>query len=268
MRKLSVIAAGLLGLVAVGAEAAQPSDWQSKFSLDVKNKFVSENVRRGRREGQKGFKSKVNFGYEIFDSVKVGLGVDSSLTLRNDKGDIVAPYFDISYDASEMFTLEAGYLHNFHSKLDPRNGNTPLGVRRNTNEIFCGVNADVLLSPSLFIFYDFDRRETAIEGKVGYNFDLSQYAISGLGVDFGAKLGFDSSKKPYGKKHVAADGKKGYCYYGANADLTYAINSNAKAKIGVAYDGSSAKKTSWTGNLSGHKHKNFVWFNASIDCSF
>jgi hypothetical protein len=280
MRKLSVVAAALFGLAAVSVSAGQGSDSQpAKVGADVSVKFVTENVHRGRREDCKSFQPKVGFGYEVFDGVKIGFGVDSSIPLigaeRNggpNVGAHVSPYLEVNYDVTDVFTLDAGYFHHLHTNLAKHIGGGASKHKRNTNEIFAGVSADVIASPSLHLFYDFDRREIALEGKVGYNFDLSQYAVSGLGVDLGAKIGLDSAKKPYGRPRITTgptpDGKKGYCYYGANADLVYSFNGNAKAKVGVSFEGNSAKKNSWVNKPADGHHKNFVWFNASVDCSF
>jgi hypothetical protein len=135
--------------------------------------------------------------------------------------------------------------------------------------------ADVLLSPSMYFFYDFGSREAAIEGRVAYTYDLAQFGVNGVALELGAKLGYDKASRPFACKKYDRDtmGKKGYFYYGANADLVYSFNEHTKARAGLEIAGNSAKKNAWVNNWATDvagvgAHKSLVWFNASVDCSF
>jgi hypothetical protein len=122
-----------------------------------------------------------------------------------------------------------------------------------------------MLSPSLYCYYDFGRKEIAMEGKITHTFDLSQSLIHGVTLECGAKAGYDHMSRLWGRPYDSSYGKKSYCYYGANADLVYGLGEHVKAKVGVAYEGNSAKKVHVL-NVEGKK--NSIWFNASVDCSF
>jgi hypothetical protein len=170
-----------------------------------------------------------------------------------------------------MFTLDAGYSHVFFTNLRERDVPRPM-FKADANELYIGVLADVLLSPSLYFFYCPEWQDFAIEGRVAYTYDLSQFGVGGAAVEFGAKLGYDSVDKPFGFKGMRTampDDKKAAVYYGANADLVYSFNEHAKARAGIELSGNGAKKGNWR-NAGGQRGcpKTMVWFNASVDCSF
>lgn len=279
MKKLSIAAIGLLSVASLSADdAANKLAWVSELSLDTQLKFQTEHASRGRIDGRKVFAPSAELGYAAFENGRVYVGFDSALAAKgagkmDNAGNFVSPYLGITYDVTEMFSLDAGYVHNFWTGL-PAKGldDNPTGFKRNTNEVYVGVMADVVASPALYGYYDFDRKEIAIEGSASYFLDLSDY-YTGLGLDFGAKIGFDRAKKPYGMKYDRDEmGKKRYFYYGLNADVVYSMNDNAKVKVGVEFAGNSAKKDAWPNanftNADDKGHKAGVWCNASIDCSF
>ncbi|MDR2737470.1 MAG: hypothetical protein LBB18_00820 [Puniceicoccales bacterium] len=281
MKKILMMVTGLL--VGVGLCAADKPQEGSEsalgLSLETSVKFQTDYAYRGRRELRKAMLPNIRVGYPAFAGGTVYAGAEAAVGIDDAAwGNRIAPYIGITYDATDIFKLDAGYTHNFHTSLRTNNivgaDKFPTGYRRNTSEFYAGVVADVLMTPSLYIFYDVGRKEFALEGKVGYTFDLSQYAVQGLSVDLGAKLGYDTARRPYGAVYQSVlHGKKSYFYYGVSADIVYGITSNAKAKIGVYYEGNSAKRppdVTWVYSSyekTGY-HKNIVWFNASIDCSF
>ncbi|MDR1413349.1 MAG: hypothetical protein LBI56_00185 [Puniceicoccales bacterium] len=179
----------------------------------------------------------------------------------------ISPYLGITYDINDTFGVEAGYTHHSYTNVNSLLSDV-LGVKKGSNEVYVGVYADVLLSPSLYCFYNFDYKEVALEGKANYYFDLSEQVLSGLGIDLGAKLGYDRTSKPYGSSIFERGDHKGYCYYGANVDLVCALNEHAKAKIGAAVEGNSAKKDAVINIFSINDKKTQIWFNASVDCAF
>jgi opacity protein-like surface antigen len=304
MKKIAAIATGLLSLGYLGAFE------MPVLSLDTSTKFETEHVVRGRLEGRKVFSPRVNVSTPVFTKGKAYLGAYSAIGADGDKGfetvqttrNSVDPYIGLSYEVTDMFTLDAGYINHIYPNLSrqvPRlfkkgsktpgiNGGealatdeshaVPFAHKRNTSEIYFGVLADVLLAPSAYFFYDLGSREAAIEGNVSYTYDLAQFGVNGVSVELGAKLGYDKASRPFACKTYdrATMGKKGYFYYGVNADLVYGFNEHTKARAGIEIAGNSAKKAAWVNRwakeLAAGKeagsHKSLVWFNASVDCSF
>jgi hypothetical protein len=268
MKKLLGIAVGILSAIGLYAE-----DIRSDLTIETSVSFQTERVFRGRNEFHKTLNPNARLGYFVCDGCNAYLGIDTAISTSEETAlGNVLPYLGVLWDVDETFTLDGGYGHYFYPKMDE--DASPRGkIKDGSNEIYGGVIIDVLAEPSLYVFYDFDRKEVAVEGRLFYNVDLAQYAFSGLGVNLGAKVGFDRASKPYGVAYYVsdADGNKHYSYYGVNADLIYELNNNAKAKVGIAYEGNSSKQTSWVnGGLDPQVpgHKNNFWVNASIDCSF
>ncbi|MDR1112855.1 MAG: hypothetical protein LBL18_03750 [Bacteroidales bacterium] len=259
MKKLLGIAVGILSAVGLYAE-----DIASDLTLETSVQFQSEYVFRGRSEFHKAWTPQIKVGYPVCDEGNIYVGVDTAISMVGTSFNQVAPYVGVLWDVTELFTVDAGYKHRFHTSLPSKSKMD----KEHSNEIHGGVIFDVLLEPSVYCFYDFDRKEFAAEFCARYNFDLSQYAFSGLEVNLGAKVGFDQANKPYGLPYDSSFGKKGYCYYGVNADLIYELNSNARAKVGVAYEGNSAEQKSWVNDSIKPAHRNNIWVNASVDCSF
>ncbi|MDR2812769.1 MAG: hypothetical protein LBB05_03230 [Puniceicoccales bacterium] len=156
--------------------------------------------------------------------------------------------------------------------------------KKRSHEIYTGIMADVLLSPSLYFTYDFTQKKADINGAARYTFDLSSVGATGFAIDLGGEVGYTRVKKPYGINRntqvaflILNNNKAGldignvfektsWFYTGANADLVYSLNENAKARAGVAFSYNNASKNSWINDKNHKKHN--VWFSSAIEFSF
>lgn len=159
--------------------------------------------------------------------------------------------------------------------------------KANFHKIYVGVMADIMMKPSIYFEYDTTQKKANVEGAVDYMFDLVNFGAGGLGVDVGAKIGFSHCKDPNGVKRGVwdvlekshqntkkanpdykgwIDCKKSWFYAGANADLVYSLNENAKARAGVAFTFNSAKKDDYKNSMNRSKHN--VWFSSAMEFSF
>jgi len=301
MKKGLAIAAGVLSLCALCAD--DDSDWTSDISGNASLCFQTEYAYRGRQNGKMTIVPGLWIGYNATDEFQIYAGLDGVFNMKkktilpfdNNNVDVItwkhfnriSPYVGVEYKFNDMMALDAGYQHSFYTKKLSRGfkdafrtgyGNEP---KRDTNEIYVGalmdysINDSIKLDPSLYVTYGFENKEINVEGRVSCNFDLSDKVAPGIGIDVGAKLGFDHAKKSskikiakYRIENEEIDfGKKSYWYYGANADLVYSFNEKIRAKAGIEYVGNSAKKSSWV-NFLGNTHKNMVWINVGVDCAF
>ncbi|MDR0679704.1 MAG: hypothetical protein LBF42_01555 [Puniceicoccales bacterium] len=300
MKKLAMVATGLLSLGYLGALEVPV------LGLDTSIKFATRHIHRGRQQGEAVFAPKAEFGIPAFEGGKVYFGIDTVLGLgkKNDTSvpstrNETDPYIGISYEVTDLVTLDAGYVHHFYTntpdesmlvgheiknKIEAANGNPdvnpgvyyykyPTNAKRHSNEIFLGATVDVILSPALYFSYDFDAKEVDIEGRVAYTYDLSQFGAAGAALELGGKIGYDRVGKPWLQNNVESDvlGKKGYFYGGLNADAIYSFNEHSKARAGVEFCGNSSKANWLKGLNTAYNPKGrkaFVWFNASVDCSF
>ena len=260
----------------------------------------TEYAYRGRQNGKMAIVPELWIGYNATDEFQIYAGLDGVFNMKKKTAvDIghdnaivatwkhfnrVSPYVGVEYKFNDMMALDAGYQHSFYTKKlsrgvkeDWKKAFGGQSLKRDTNEIYVGalidyaINDSIKLDPSLYVTYGFENKEINVEGRASCNFDLSDKVAPGVGIDVGAKLGFDHAKKFCKTKiksyEIGNFGKKSYWYYGANADLVYSFNEKIRARAGVEYVGNSAKKKSWV-NLYGDAHKNMVWFNAGLDCAF
>ena len=300
MKKGLAIAAGVLSLCALCAD--DDSDWAADISGNASIDFQTEYAYRGRQNGKMVIVPELWIGYNATDEFQIYAGLDGVFNMKKKvvlntlDQDLLAwkhfnrvsPYVGVEYKFNDMMALDAGYQHSFYTKKLSSNVKDGFEsifdgqkTKRDTNEIYVGalidyaINDSIKLDPSLYVTYGFENKEINVEGRASCNFDLSDKVAPGVGIDVGAKLGFDHAKKFWKTKIRRYDtrfgivdfGKKSYWYYGANADLVYSFNEKIRVKAGVEYVGNSAKKKSWV-NLFGAAHKNMVWFNAGLDCAF
>ncbi|MDR1255330.1 MAG: hypothetical protein LBJ94_00140 [Puniceicoccales bacterium] len=279
MKKVAIVAITLLSLGCLGAFEVPA------LNLDANVKFSTQHVKRGFDQGKKVFAPAIRVSLPVLEKGKVYAGAGAIIGIESERNEVliptlrneVNPYVGASYDITEIFTVDAGYIHHFYTNMPKEilstpqpGGNIPSPFKRNTSEMYVGVLADVLLSPSLYFFYDFGSKEVNIEGCVNYTYDLGQFGVSGLALELGAKLGYDRAKRPFACNKATVEsifsGRKGYFYYGLASDAVYSFTEHAKGRVGVELAGNHAKReaNSWAG--TGAKHS--LWFNASVDCSF
>ncbi|MDR2720694.1 MAG: hypothetical protein LBB15_00180 [Puniceicoccales bacterium] len=280
MKKALAIAGGILSFGCLGAFETQ------NVTLDTGVKFSSEYICHGYMRGKKVLAPQVEVGIPILGRGRIYAGTQTALAIDSSaKSPIgvpatrseVDPYIGVSYDITELFTLDVGYMHRFYTNLPPQRVivndegvgvPSPLNQKRNTDEMYVSLAADMLLSPSLQLFYNWGSREITIEGSVTYTYNLAQFGMNNVAVELGAKVGYDKASKPYACKRYIEEnmGKKHFFYFGTNADLVYHLTEHARVRAGVAATANSAKKEDWPNQY--FWHKSFVWFNASVDCSF
>lgn len=82
-----------------------------------------------------------------------------------------------------------------------------------------GILVGTVLSPSLYLSYDCNVEKFAVVGAISHAFDLSQYAITGIGIDIGAHIVYYHCNKPGIFDYRPAFRSKDYIYYGLNADF-------------------------------------------------
>ncbi len=114
----------------------------------------------------------------------------------------------------------------------------------NTTEIYAGIAADTVASPSAYIFYDFDLEALTIEGSIGHSIPLDQ----SLSLDLGAFAGF-----------VTPDEGDDYFYYGLTADVSLEVNATSSASVGVRFAGNDIDDA----DLS-----EFLWWGFSFSTGF
>jgi hypothetical protein len=129
-------------------------------------------------------------GFEIHEDVAVqpyvgitygGFGVNLWADYNTEPGEAIETDLTLNYSFSvDKFSFDAGYIYY---GLD--------GVE-DTQEIYLSVGYDVLLSPEVTIYYDFDEGDGAfIAASIGHSFELPK----NLSLDLGASVSYNSESE-------------------------------------------------------------------------
>jgi uncharacterized protein (TIGR02001 family) len=135
-----------------------------------------------------------------------------------------------------------------------------------TFETYVGAAFDTMLSPALYIYYDWDLENLTIEGSIGYSIEVAD----NTSVDLGAFIGFVDLDSPLettldmGTPDDVSDdellSEDTYTYIGFLADLVYTINETASTSLGIRYSYNS--EDDFEGN------SDEFWFGGSIVLGF
>lgn len=240
---------------------------------------VDTTLATNRKKGQSNeVEPYVGFSYDITDMFTLDLGYQFSrkTSVKGDNREEIAK--------AENVLANGGEITDEIKKQARESLHLP---KANFHKIYVGVMADIMMKPSIYFEYDTTQKKANIEGAVDYMFDLVNFGAGGLGVDVGAKIGFSHCKDPDGIKRGEWDNrikaakaikaanpdykgwidcKKSWFYAGANADLVYSLNENAKARAGVAFTFNNAKKDDYKNSMNRSKHN--VWFSSAMEFSF
>ncbi|MDR2628857.1 MAG: hypothetical protein LBC30_02620 [Puniceicoccales bacterium] len=269
MKKVFLIIAIMCGMDGLYAGNG-PTLPKQDFAIDTSVGFKSEYFFRGRHDPHKVF-AKTKIEHQLFNEVTAYVGVNSVLGITPEKDDPsstdnISPCVGILFNVFDKVTLDAGYEYHLYTAIPLiAPDGKPLGMRRHSQEVHLGIILDTFMKLSLDSFYDFERREVAVEGMGVYSFKLP-FLFSGLSIDIWAKVGYDYTSNPLGITRVDIRIPKGcYYYYAAGADLAYRFN-HARVKVGVSYEGNFAKEDFWI-NKYATTDGNIV-ISASVNCLF
>jgi uncharacterized protein (TIGR02001 family) len=277
MKKLiSTVALAGLGLGSLNAQNVV-QDTVADLSISGTFDFESQYIFRGKQRGWQSFQPGVEFGYpimggEAYAGVWTNQQIDNKAAFYQDEVDFYAGY---AYPVTDMFVLDAGFTYYWFSSNNARPANAfgpsfSSGPARQNREIYVGATADVIMSPAVYFYYDFDQNQTVIEGSVGYSFDLGEYAgIGGLAIDLGAYYGWLNAKRAYGMTGAGVD--NGYMYGGATVDFVYSISQNVSASVGARWSANNDGKTAVNAGglpINQGARENNIWFGASIGFAY
>lgn len=229
-----------IALIALAASTASVAFGE----LSVSGTFAYESayVFRGKQLDEAAFQPSVDIAMPVMDGeFYAGIWHSNGFQPGNTGGEEVDFYAGFAYDVTDMFSVDAGLTYYMYPDS---------GGDADTTEMFFGVAADVLLSPAVYIYYDFTLEALTFEGSVGYSLDLAEYAgVEGASLDLGAYLGNTSNDSA----------NNGYTYWGLTADLVYALNENVSTSLGGRYAGN---------NDDVNGDDSHLWFGASVGFSY
>lgn len=206
-------ALALAALVAgVSAQAQDAASEASALSVTLDVTYVSDYVFRGAKLADASVQPSVEAAYGDFYA---GLWHTSELS-HNDGATETDLYAGYGFAVTDIISLDAGvtrYTYDGGSQFD-------------STEAFVGAAADVLLSPSLYYYYDFDWEVSTVEASIGYSFPIDAIKAS---LDLSGKVG-------YVKAHDAPAGViDDYTYFVAGVAIPFALSETATLTVGGEY---------------------------------
>jgi uncharacterized protein (TIGR02001 family) len=209
IKKITLAVAVLgAGSAVYAAEAAKASDLA--VTLDVT--YVSDYVFRAVKITESAVQPSIEATYGDFYS---GLWhsnelSDDTIGGIQDETDLYAGY-KLALD--DTFAADFGatrYVYNGGSQID-------------STEIYVGLVANVLLSPSIYAYYDFDNECDTYIASVGYSLPVDAIKAS---LDFSASVGFVNNYVKGGEEYV---------YGTAGVAVPYKLSDTATLTVGVDY---------------------------------
>jgi uncharacterized protein (TIGR02001 family) len=215
-KTIAILAAIVAGSSFAGAQ---------ELSISTTVAWESDYVFRGVGLAEEYFAPSIDISYGDFYA-----GIWAALPVDSVYGNEVDFYAGYGLGLSETVSADFGFTYYTY----PDAGDSFFDSDVNTFEIYGGVSFEAPLSPSVYVFYDFDTEALTLEASAGHSVEISEQGS----VDFTGYLGYvDGLKADIGIPSVGF-GSVSYYYYGLGVALTHAFTDNASASIGVNWYGS------------------------------
>ncbi|MDX2110005.1 MAG: TorF family putative porin [Verrucomicrobiota bacterium] len=245
MKKITTIA--LLSVLATTAYAQE-----DKLAVSASFAWENEYIFRGLQLSNSAFQPAIDLSY---GGAYVGMWTSLPVESAEANSKEIDIYGGYGAKVGDMVNVDAGAtIYYYPSKRD-----VSATAYKNTVEAYLGGSLDVILKPSLYVYYDFKLESVTLESSIGHSIDLGD----NLGIDTGLAVGYVWAEKIKTGLNNAPD----RLYGQATADLTYAFTDSAKFKIGArlsANDYSQADLT-YIGNANGDRN---LWWGASFTAGF
>jgi uncharacterized protein (TIGR02001 family) len=201
--KKTILALATLA-TSLSASAAEGQSNPLAVSLDAT--YVSTYVFRGLETAGASIQPSLEANYRDFYA-----GVWYSDDFAGQVASETDLYAGYNFALTEIFSADVGLTRYLYER---QNGDS--------TEAFVGVQANVLLSPSFYSYYDLDNESTTYIASIGHSVPVAKL---GLQVDLSALVGYVQ------RTHGSAD----YTYWGVGASIPYQLSENAKLTAAVNY---------------------------------
>jgi len=202
MKNTTIALAALVA--AVSASAAEGQSNPLTISLDTA--YVSTYVFRGLETAGASIQPSLEANYRNFYA---GVWYSDDLAGRiASETDLYAGY---NFALTEVFSADVGLTRYLYER---QNGDS--------TEAFVGLKANVLLSPSLYSYYDLDNESTTYIASIGQSVPIAKLGIQ---VDFSALVGCVQR----------TNGLTDYTYWGVGAAIPYQLSESVKLTGAVNY---------------------------------
>jgi uncharacterized protein (TIGR02001 family) len=204
-----------LAALAVSVSAyAQDTAKTSELAVTLDTTYVSTYVFRGVRLSDDAIQPSVEASYGNFYA---GLWYSDDVNaIASSETDVYAGY---NIAINETFSADVGltrYLYDGESVGD-------------TTEAYVGLSADVLLSPSVYYYHDFDLEVNSYIASIGHSVPVEQVGVT---LDLSATFGYVQIPS------------NDYSYWGVAVAVPYALSETATLTGGLSYTHNDDKSTS------------------------
>jgi len=176
-------------------------------------------------------------------------GIWAALPVDTIYGNEVDYYGGYGFGLSETVSLDLGFTYYTF----PDAAEDFFDSDTNTFEIYAGTSFETVLSPSIYLYYDFDLETFTAEGSFGHSFEVSETAS----IDLSGYLGY-----------VDPDGGDDSTYYGIGTSYNVAVNDAVGFSIFANWAGSSEDTLGLDGvDAMGdfiYDDDNELWFGFSV----
>lgn len=247
----------LIAAIACAGLASANADITEDLSISGSFDYESEYIFRGQDLSDHSFQPGVEFGYGVLGG-DAYFGVWSSHEISNSDDINTEIDFYLGYALGlDQFidlplTADAGFTYYMYPDAN-------VAVDR-SREAYLGFAADVLLSPALYYYYDFDLEQSVLELSIGHSLDLAEFLDVNASLDLGAYWGFVDTDD-VGAGQLGAAVANGYSYAGISADVVYALSETASASVGGRWATNNDGSSSPVG--ASDKEQN-LWFGTTI----
>jgi len=261
MIALAAIGLGAISLSAEEAASAANASNGTSISLSSSFGYESKYVNRGIQLADGIYTPAVDISYGNFYAGAWFAFTEDSVDSYPTEADLYAGY---NIALSEIVTIDMGVTRYAYDRVFSdffRSGNFG-----NSVEFYTGASANILLSPSVYAYYDIDLHNLTFEAKIGHSFNFGDKVSLNLGASAGYVIG-TAGDDFY---NTAIDGvhcDNNYAYAGATADLAYNFTEKTSASIGARY--SVSDFDSFYGSYHDiYERKDALWFGVSFSTGF
>lgn len=196
-----------LALAVLAAGVSTQAQEASALSVTVDVTYVTDYTFRGQQLDNASIQPGIEASYGDFYA---GIWHSSALKKRvgGTETDFYAGY---GFAVNDTISLDAGVTRYTYEAAKGDD----------STEVYVGLTADVLLSPSLYYYYDFDNEKSSYIGSIGYSLPVDAINAS---LDFTGTVGF-----------IQAPNSSDYTYASIGVAIPYALSETATLTVGAEY---------------------------------
>ncbi len=262
----------------LGGDVVEYKDYTPELSLSLLSVsatigYESEYVFRGEKYAGHSIQPGLEFAYPIY-GIDIYAGGWYTSPVQGSKKDELTE-LDIYAGATYTYgavTFDVGYIYYWYPEVTSESESVSRDM-----EVYCGVTVDtssylgINLNPSAYYFYNWVLKQQVVEISIGYEAPIGEWVIDNDKLTMPLNLygGYLSAGRKYGDIDGIDNAGVSYFYYGASADIAYALTDYCTISGGIRYsqrDGGNEGEPVDHAELCGRERN--LWFGAKVSFGF